>query len=99
MWASLVGWGEPFDPVMGRVAGGMFLGLAIGQVLTFRAATWREVRLLFVTVFTEVTLLFAVLLYDALPGATVTDWGFVALSGVFFVAFFYYARNLRSESA
>lgn len=89
---GLLGWGQPVDPVMNRLAGAFLIGLGLGQVLAYRADSWNEVWLLFVTVLTEAVVGFVAVLYLASLGMLHAWWLLLPMFVVFTTAFLWYAR-------
>lgn len=89
---GLIGWGQPVDLTMSRLAGAFLIGLGVGQVLAYRAETWNEVWLLFVTVLTEAVVGFVAVLYLASIGTLSAGWLLLPMFVVFTTAFLWYAR-------
>jgi hypothetical protein len=92
-WAALAEWGPTFDPLMGRVAGTLFLGLAAGQAVALRAERWDQILPLFAAVLTETLLGLVAFLYAGLSGASPGAASLVFVYAVFAVGFGYYARD------
>ena len=95
---SLIGWGEPFDPVMSRLAGAFLLGLALGQGFAYRAETWDQVWFLYVTILTESVVGLIAVLYMWGSGSLNAAWLIVPLFVFLTPAFAYYLRYPLASS-
>ena len=95
---ALMGWGEPFDPVMSRLAGAFLLGLGLGQGFAYRAETWDQVWFLYVTVLTEAVIGLIAVLYMWGTGSLNAAWLLVPLFVVVTPAFAYYLRYPLASS-
>lgn len=89
---GLIGWWQPYDLALGRLAGAFLVGLGIGQLVAYRAETWGEAWLLFVTVVTETWLGLLAMLYVFSVGQLDAWLVVLPLFVVFSVLFAWYAR-------
>ena len=95
---SAFGW-APIDPILTRVLGAAFLGLAWGSFRGWRAREWSEVAIL-----VELEAVFTVLacvglLRHLLVGHwPITVWGDLVVFGVFAVAWIYFLVRHRTKA-
>jgi uncharacterized membrane protein len=94
-------WPWQLTPLVARYLGALFIGVAVGAVLTARATRWAQVRLLFppALTFTGLSLVAAWLHVGSFNPARLATWAFFGLYLLVFVAglvtYLRYERSAR----
>jgi hypothetical protein len=95
-------WPWRLTPLLSRYLGGLFIGVAVGALLSARATDWSQVRLLFPPglTFTALSLVAAVLHTGSFdPGRRATWAFFVVYLAVFLAGLLTYLRYERERAA